>query len=220
MNKIILKTSIISATAIGFLIIGNVALADNMTGNLSTGLGITVGNNPVNGTVISPPVPSPAAGIYTSAQSVTLTADGSTNIYYTTDGTTPDCSVPTGTLYSGAITVSSSEPIEAVSCYLESSGGVNSIASSTPAVYLYGINPPSSTVSNAVSSGGGGGGGGGSFSSGGGSSSGGSTTVGMSDFVLLMANWGQSGQGNPADFSGDATVGIQDFIWLMANWTV
>jgi len=146
--------------------------------------------------------------MYPSAQSVTLTADGATSIYYTTDGSTPTCS--TGNLYSGAIAVSSSEPIEAISCYPDN-------ASSTVALYLYGIDPttPSGGSSYAVS---GGGGGGGSYSSGGGSSSGG-TTVGISDFVLLMANWGQTGAGNPADFSGDATVGIQDFIWLMANWT-
>ena len=187
--------------------VGNSAVADTVTGNLSTGISGTNGNG-MTGVVVSPPVANPAAGMYPSAQSVTLTADGATSIYYTTDGSTPTCS--TGNLYSGAIAVSSSEPIEAISCYPDN-------ASSTVALYLYGIDPttPSGGSSYAVS---GGGGGGGSYSSGGGSSSGG-TTVGISDFVLLMANWGQTGAGNPADFSGDATVGIQDFIWLMANWT-
>ena len=185
--------------------IGNIASADTITGNLSTGISGTNGSN-VTGTVVAPPVASPSAGTYASAQSVTLTASGATSIYYTIDGTNPTCS--TGNLYSGAISVSSSEPIEAISCYPNS-------ASSTVAVYLYGIDPttPSGGSSYAVS--GGGGGGGGSYSSGGGG-----TTIGIADFVLLMANWGQTGAGNPADFSGDATVGIQDFIWLMANWTV
>ena len=214
MNKIILKSTISIGLAFALMAIGNSAVADTVTGNLSTGISGTNGNG-MTGVVVSPPVPNPAAGMYPSAQSVTLTASGATNIYYTTDGSTPDCSVPTGTLYSGAIAVNSSEPIEAVSCYSESSG----IASSTVAVYLYGIDPttPSGGSSYVASSGGGGGGG--SFSSGGGSS-GGSTTVGIADFVLLMANWGQPGAGNPADWSGDATIGVQDFVWLMANWTV
>jgi hypothetical protein len=220
MDKIILKTSIISAAVIGLLAVGNVALAsgdcipsaNTYCGSLSTGLNATL-TTTVNGVVISPPVPNPVAGVYTSAQSVTLSADGATSIYYTTDGSTPDCSIPTGTLYSGAITVSSSEPIEAVSCYSESSG----VASSTVAAYLYSIDPTTSdSPSSYVALSGGGGGGGGS-SSGGNSVP---TTVGISDFVLLMANWGQPGPSNPADFSGDATVGIQDFVWLMSNWTV
>jgi hypothetical protein len=106
-------------------------------------------------------------------------------------------------LYSGAISVSSSEAIEAISCYPNN-------ASSTVASYLYGINPPSTVTTNNT-----GGGGGGSTSSGGGSG-----TVGIADFVLLMANWGQTGANNAADFNHDGVViGIQDFIWLMANWT-
>jgi hypothetical protein len=201
MNKTILKTSISIGLAFTLMTIGNVAMADTISGNLSTGISGTNGNQ-VNGVVVSPPIANPAAGLYASAQSVMLTADGATSIYYTTDGTNPTCS--TGNLYLGAIAVSSSEPIEAISCYPNN-------ASSTVAVYLYGIDPttPSGGSSYAVS-----GGGGGSYSSGGGA-----TTVGIADFVLLMANWGQTGAGNPADFSGDAMVGIQDFIWLMANWT-
>lgn len=194
--------------AFALMAIGNIASADTITGNLSTGISGTNGSN-VNGVVVSSPIANPGAGVYASAQSVTLTADGATSIYYTTDGTNPTCS--TGNLYSGAIAVSSSEPIEAISCYPNN-------ASSTVAVYLYGIDPttPSGGSSYAVS--GGGGGGGGSSSSSGGSSSGG-TTVGMADFVLLMANWGQTGANNAADFNHDGTVGILDFIWLMANWT-
>jgi len=206
MNKIILKSTISIGLVFALMTIGNIALADTVTGNLSTGISGTNGNG-MTGVVVSPPVANPAAGIYTSTQNVTLTANGATSIYYTMDGTNPTCSI--GNLYSGAIAVSSSSPIEAISCYPNN-------ASSTVALYLYAINPPSTVVVNPPT-GGGGGGGGGSYSSGG--SSGGTATVGMADFVLLMANWGQTGAGNPADFSGDATVGIQDFIWLMANWT-
>ena len=58
------------------------------------------------------PTFSPAPGTYTSAQSVTIsdTTPGAT-IYYTTNGTTPTTS---STVYSGPITVSSSETLEAI----------------------------------------------------------------------------------------------------------
>ncbi len=58
------------------------------------------------------PVFSPAGGTYTGTQTVTIS--DSTNgavIYYTTDSTTPSTS---STKYSGAITVSSSETLEAI----------------------------------------------------------------------------------------------------------
>jgi hypothetical protein len=82
---------------------------------------------------------------------------------------------------------------------------------------------PTSPVTTTSTSGGGGGGGGSVGSSVSVAPTITSTStlssVGISDFVLLMANWGQSGSGNLADFSGDSTIGIQDFVWLMANWT-
>jgi hypothetical protein len=55
---------------------------------------------------------SPAAGTYANTQQVTI-ADSDTNakIYYTTNGTTPSAS---STLYTGPITVSASETIEAI----------------------------------------------------------------------------------------------------------
>jgi len=62
--------------------------------------------------VAAPPTFSPVAGSYTSALSVTIsdTTPGAT-FYYTTDGTTPTTS---STVYSGAITVSSPEIIQAI----------------------------------------------------------------------------------------------------------
>ena len=199
--------------------LGNLALASEVTGTLSTGLNSTVGNT-VNGVVIAPPVASPVAGAYTSAQSVALSAPGASSIHYTIDGTAPTCS--TGTVYSSAISVNSSMVIEAISCY---SNG----QSSTVASYLYAINIPATT---STSSGGGGGGGGGGYS--------GSVTttssvtlsaaaqkvdankdnkVDVLDFVSLMANWGKTGSSIVADFNGDSKVDVFDFVLLMVNWT-
>ncbi|MGD0938418.1 MAG: chitobiase/beta-hexosaminidase C-terminal domain-containing protein [Terracidiphilus sp.] len=58
------------------------------------------------------PTFSPAAGTYTSSQSVTISdATSGTTIYYTTNGTTPTTS---STVYSGPITVSATETLEAI----------------------------------------------------------------------------------------------------------
>ena len=57
------------------------------------------------------PTFSPVAGSYSSIQSVTITSANSTAIYYTTDGSTPTTG---STLYTGAISVSTSETIKAI----------------------------------------------------------------------------------------------------------
>ena len=65
----------------------------------------------INGTVATPTF-SPAAGTYSSAQTVTISsATSGTTIYYTTNGTTPTTS---STLYSSPITVSVSETVKAL----------------------------------------------------------------------------------------------------------
>jgi hypothetical protein len=63
-------------------------------------------------TVLPTPTFSPTAGTYTTSQSVTISdATTGTTIYYTTNGTTPTTS---STVYSGAITVSASETLQAI----------------------------------------------------------------------------------------------------------
>jgi hypothetical protein len=75
---------------------------------------------------------TPPAGDYTSAQTVTLTTTTpNASIYYTTDGTTPATTAGGSTmLYSGPITVSTSETIEAIAT-------AQNVASSAVATAVY-----------------------------------------------------------------------------------
>jgi len=95
------------ANSTGQIVIQFVSVVDNAEIN-----GIEIETS--GGTVPTAATPgfSPAAGTYTSAQTVTIsdTTSGA-KIYYTTNGTTPTTS---STLYSGPITVSASETIEAI----------------------------------------------------------------------------------------------------------
>jgi peptidoglycan hydrolase-like protein with peptidoglycan-binding domain len=79
----------------------------------------------------STPTADAAAGTYTANQSVVISSASSSAIRYTTDGTTPSCSV--GTAYASAITVSTSQTIKAVGC--DASGN-----SSAEASFAYTIN--------------------------------------------------------------------------------
>lgn len=123
-----------------FLSIAGVTSASEFEGTLSTGV-----QTGVEGTVIVVPLANPVAGVYTSTQSVSLTATGAPSIHYTVDGSTPTCT--SGSTYSGVISVSTSQVIQALSCYpnAQTSGVV---------IFAYTINLP-------TPSGGGGGGGGG-----------------------------------------------------------
>jgi hypothetical protein len=92
------------------------------------------------------PTFNPAAGTYTTAQSVTLadTTSGST-IYYTTNGTTPST---TSTKYTAAIPVSMTTTIEAIAA---ASGYNNSaVASATYTISSQGSTPVSVSLASAA----------------------------------------------------------------------
>jgi uncharacterized repeat protein (TIGR03803 family) len=91
-------------------------------------------------TAAATPVLSPVAGTYSSTQSVTITdSTAGATIYYTTNGTTPTAS---STLYSGAISVSATETIEAIAV----AGGFTNSAVAT-ADYVIQVGPPAYTLS-------------------------------------------------------------------------
>jgi hypothetical protein len=215
MNKIILKTSTVIGLAVTLLLSGNSAQASTYHGTINANSNTISGNlgDGIDAILASAPIATPVAGIYDSAKSVTLVAQGSSKIYYTlNDLTAPTCA--TGTLYSGAIAVNTSTVIQAIACYVDSQ---NVTHPSTVASYAYGITPPTTVTVN--NSGGGGGGGGSSVSMFSKGDSNGDNKVNILDFVALMANWGQTGSGNLADFNSDGKVDIIDFVTLMANWT-
>jgi len=184
------------------------------------------------------PAATPAAGAYTSSQSVVLTAAGSTAIYYTLDGTAPD---RTKSPYSPTVSINSNKTLKAIAYDADGNG-----SQTLTAVYTF----TCATVSNAasynaystcgpatcnsgytvsglscVSSGGGGGGGGGGGSGGTPIPStkkgdaNGDNKVDKYDFSLMMSNWGKTGT-NICDFNNDGKVDKYDFALLMLNWNI
>ncbi|MEK0314598.1 chitobiase/beta-hexosaminidase C-terminal domain-containing protein [Cohnella sp. 56] len=85
-----------------------IALKSGMTDSAVATAAYTIGGQQQ----VATPTFSPAAGTYTSAQSVTIgTATSGAAIRYTTDGSTPTSS---STLYTGAINVASTQTIKAI----------------------------------------------------------------------------------------------------------
>jgi hypothetical protein len=41
--------------------------------------------------------------------------------------------------------------------------------------------------------------------------------VGISDFLVMLAQWGTD-PGGPPDFDADGAVGVTDFLELLAHW--
>lgn len=87
--------------------------------------------NPAGTPTVATPTFSPVAGSYGPAQSVTIsTSTGGASIVYTNDGSTPTvtaltCTITHGTLYTGAVTVSTSQTLNAIGC--ESSFNASSV---------------------------------------------------------------------------------------------
>lgn len=102
-----------------FLIFPQVIQASEATGTIDTG--IDTGSQ---GVVVVAPTASPWGGSYSSSQSVTLTAQGASHISYQLGGTIPDCN---SAQYSGAISITSSTILKAISCY---QGGISSSVAS------------------------------------------------------------------------------------------
>jgi hypothetical protein len=104
------------------------------------------------GSSASTPTFSPAAGAYTSAQSVTISdATSDATIYYTTNGSTPTTS---STQYTGPITVSSTEMLQAIAVdgddansavasaeYTIATGSPFSISPPSPSTWTTGCDP-------------------------------------------------------------------------------
>lgn len=108
---------------------GILTAQDTVNGGVGTAnvFGVTAGS------AAGTPNFSPAAGTYTSVQSVTISdATPGATIYYTTDGSTPS---PSSTKYIGAITVSQSEAINAIAV-------VSGLSNSAVATAAYTLNLP------------------------------------------------------------------------------
>jgi len=149
---------IISLSALGIFLIVSTSSAWTIDNGINNGSGGA-------GTAYEPSA-SPAASTYSSSQSVSLSASGSSSIRYTVDGSTPSCT--SGTVYSSAISITSSKTIKAIACYDDN----GSTSSSNVASHAYTINIPSS----------------------GGGSGGGSSTTYCSS--VTYADWGSSCFGN------------------------
>ncbi len=104
----------------------------------------TVGGGSGGGGTVATPTFSPAGGTFSSAQSVTIsTATAGASIHFTVDGSTPTASSP---LFSGPISVTSSETIQAIGVL---SGSSNSaVASASYTISAAGTCPTQADIPN------------------------------------------------------------------------
>lgn len=99
--------------------------------------GIVTASYTINIPVAAAPTFSPAAGTYSSAQTVTITdATAGAAIYYTLDGSTPTAS---SSVYAGPITVSTTDTLKAIAT-------ASGYSTSAPTTATYTINIPANTV--------------------------------------------------------------------------
>jgi hypothetical protein len=131
--------------------VGTIQIAANQAGNANYLAAAQVTQSIVVNVIgaATPPVFSPAAGTYSSAQTVTIsdTTPGAT-IYYTTNGTTPTAS---SSAYSGAISVSVTETLEAIA----TANGYSTSAVATAAYTMANPVPVVGSLSSVVGTAGG-----------------------------------------------------------------
>ena len=109
---------------------------------LLNGCGSSAASSSTTTTTATAPTFSPAAGTYTTAQTVTISdAIAGATIYYTTNGTTPTTA---SNVYSGAITIPATPGTETIQAIAVAAGYANSPVAS--AVYTMAPPPATATV--------------------------------------------------------------------------
>ncbi len=107
-----------------------------------SGCGSSAASSSTTTTTATAPTFSPAAGTYTTAQTVTISdAIVGATIYYTTNGTTPTTA---SSIYSGAIAIPATPATETIQAIAVAAGYANSPVAS--AVYTMVLPPASATV--------------------------------------------------------------------------